>query len=224
MEKPEFYAEHFGTDFVRSETITPSWNVAPTMNVYAVAQHEDDRVLTSFRWGLVPFWAKDRKIGSRAINARIETAAEKPMFRDSFAKRRCLIPVDGFYEWQRKEIGKLPHYIHSTDGMPLSVAGLWSSWKDPETDERLLTCTILTGDPNSLIKPIHDRMPVVIPADSWDRWLDPGENDLKVVRSLAGVHPSSAMASYPVSTLVNSVANNTADLLTPLISPAVEAP
>lgn len=224
VERPEFYAEHFRADFVRSETITPSWNVAPTMNVYAVAQHDGDRVLTSLRWGLVPFWAKDRKIGSRAINARIETAMQKPMFKDSFAKRRCLIPVDGFYEWQKKEKGKLPHFIHSTDGKPLSVAGLWSSWRDPETDERLLTCTILTGEPNSLVRPIHDRMPVVIPEANWDRWLAPGEIDLDVARSLAAVHPSSAMSLHPVSTLVNNVANNSADLLTPLETPAVESP
>ena len=224
VEKPEFYAEHFGTDFVRSETITPSWNVAPTMNVYAVAQHEDDRVLISFRWGLVPFWAKDRKIGSRAINARIETAAEKPMFKDSFAKRRCLIPVDGFYEWERKQKGKLPHYIHATDGAPLSVAGLWASWRDPEIEERLLTCTILTGEPNSLVKPIHDRMPVVIPMDDWDHWLDPEEADPDRARSLAFVYPSSAMSTHPVSTLVNKVSNDTVDNLTPLITPAVDAP
>jgi putative SOS response-associated peptidase YedK len=224
VERPEFYAEHFGTDFVRSETITPSWNVAPTMNVYAVAQHEGDRILTSFRWGLVPFWAKDRKIGSRAINARIETATEKPMFKDSFAKRRCLIPVDGFYEWERKQKGKLPHYIHATNGAPLSVAGLWASWRDPETEERLLTCTILTGEPNSLVKPIHDRMPVVIPMENWAQWLDPEENNLELVRNLAAVHPSSEMSSHPVSTLVNRVTNDTADNLRPLTTPAVDAP
>ncbi|MCB1247363.1 MAG: SOS response-associated peptidase [Acidimicrobiia bacterium] len=99
VEKPEFYAEHFSTEFVRTETITPSFNVAPTMPVYAVAEHEGTRVLTSFRWGLVPFWAKDIKIGSRAINARVESAPDKPIFRDSFRERRCIVPLDGFYEW-----------------------------------------------------------------------------------------------------------------------------
>ncbi|KAA3635878.1 MAG: SOS response-associated peptidase [Armatimonadetes bacterium] len=222
VEKPEFYAEHFQTDFVRTETITPSWNVAPTMDVYAVAQHDGDRVLTSFRWGLVPFWAKDRKIGSRAINARVETAADKPMFRDSFATRRCLIPLDGFYEWERKAKGKLPHYIHNKDGSPLAAAGLWASWRDKETDERLLTCTILTGKPNELLEPIHDRMPVIIDEEHWDPWLDP-QTGADAVQGLVRVYPASRLVEYPVSTLVNNVRNDTADNLTPLETAAVDS-
>jgi putative SOS response-associated peptidase YedK len=222
FEKPEFYAEHFGADFVRTETLRPSWNVAPTTNVYAVATHEEDRVLTSFRWGLVPSWAKDIKIGSRAINARSETAPDKPMFRSSFTKRRCLIPVDGFYEWERKEKGKLPHYIFSADRKPLSVAGLWSTWNDPQTDERLLTCTILTGKPNELLSTIHDRMPIIIPDADWEAWLDTDNTDKEAIRSLMGTYPSDLMAEYPVSTLVNKVANNTPDLLTRLDTPAID--
>ncbi len=222
VEKPEFYAEHFGTDFVRTETITPSWNVAPTMNVYAVAEHDGDRVLTSFRWGLVPFWAKDRKIGNRAINARVETAADMPMFRDSFAEHRCLIPLDGFYEWERKEKGKLPHYIRNKDGSPLSAAGLWASWRDKETDERLLTCTILTGKPNQLLEPIHDRMPVIIEEKHWGTWLDPA-NGADAVNDIVTVYPASRLVEYPVSTLVNNVRNDTADNLTRLETAAVES-
>jgi putative SOS response-associated peptidase YedK len=222
VEKPEFYAEHFGVDFVRTETLKPSWNVAPTTTVYAVASHDDARVLTSFRWGLIPFWAKDPKIGSRAINARSETAPDKPMFRDSFAKRRCLIPIDGFYEWERKEKGKLPHYIYSSDGQPLSVAGLWSTWNDPATDDRLLTCTILTGKPNKLLSVIHDRMPIIIPKDDWEDWLNPDNTEKEAIRSLMGTYPAGLMAEHPVSTLVNKVANNTPDLLTRLETPVVE--
>jgi putative SOS response-associated peptidase YedK len=221
VEKPEFYAEHFGVEFVRTETLRPSWNVAPTTNVYAVASHDDERVLTSFRWGLIPSWAKDPKIGGRAINARSETAADKPMFRSSFTKRRCLIPVDGFYEWERKAKGKLPHYIYATNGKPLPVAGLWSSWNDPETDERLLTCTILTGEPNELLGTIHDRMPIIIPEGNWEAWLDPDNADKEAIRALMTTYPADLMAEHPVSTLVNKVANNTADLLTPLVTPAV---
>ncbi|MCZ7534077.1 MAG: SOS response-associated peptidase [Acidimicrobiia bacterium] len=221
VEKPEFYAEHFGVDVVRTETIKPSWNVAPTMDVYAVAEHDGERVLTSFRWGLVPFWAKDPKIGNRAINARVETAADKPMFRDSFASRRCLIPLDGFYEWERKEKGKLPHYIHNKDGSPLSAAGLWASWRDKETDERLLTCTILTGKPNQLLEPIHDRMPVIVEEEHWGTWLDP-TNGADAAMNAVGVYPSSRLVEYPVSTLVNNVRNNTADNLTPLVTAAVD--
>lgn len=223
VEKPEFYAEHFATDFVRTETITPSWNVAPTMNVYAVAEHADARVLTSFRWGLVPFWAKDIKIGARAINARVETAAEKPMFRDSFESRRCLIPLDGFYEWERKTKGKLPHFISSADGAPLSAGGLWASWQNPDTGDRVLTCSILTGDPNELVAPLHDRMPVIIDSSAWGDWLD-RTNGAEVARELARIYPSERMTEYPVSTLVNTVANDTADNIKPLETPAVGAP
>ena len=222
VEKPEFYAEHFGAEFVRTETLPVNYNVAPTETVYAVVEHEEQRALTSFRWGLVPFWAKDLKIGAKAINARSETAATKPMFRDSFKRRRCLIPADGFYEWQRKAKGKLPHFIHGADSKPLPLAGLWSSWRDPETDERFVTCTILTGRPNPLMEPIHDRMPIILAEDDWGRWLDPGYHDVEALEALMVPYPADAMAEYPVSTLVNKVANNTPDLLTPLTTPAAE--
>lgn len=224
VEKPEFYAEHFGAEFVRTETLKQNYNVAPTTQVYAVAEHDGNRVLTSFRWGLVPFWAKDIKIGNRSINARSETAATKPTFRSSFEKRRCLIPADGFYEWERKTKGKLPHYIYAADGKPLPVAGLWSSWKDPETDDRVLTCTILTGPPNDLLKPIHDRMPVILPQEHWAAWLDPSNDEVESLQSLMVPLASSLMAEHPVSTLVNKVANNGSDLVRPLSTPAVDQP
>ena len=223
VEKPEFYAEHFGAEFVRTETLPVNYNVAPTQQVYAVAEHEGQRSLTSFRWGLVPFWAKDIKIGSKSINARAETAATKPVFRDSFERRRCLIPIDGFYEWQRREKGKLPWFIHGADDEPLPVAGLWSSWKDPDTDERLVTCTILTTSPNDVMEPIHNRMPVIMPPDRWDAWLDRDNRDKEALTSLITPYPSSALALHPVSTLVNSVANNVPELIEPLTTPAVDA-
>lgn len=219
VEKPEFYAEHFGAEFVRTETLRESYNVAPTSLVYAVADHKGERTLTSFRWGLIPSWAKERKIGARTFNARSETAAEKPMFRSSFTKRRCIIPVDGFFEWERRVKGKLPHYIFGADKKPLPVAGLWSIWNDPDTDERILSCTILTGTPNGLLEKIHDRMPVIMPRDRWDAWLDPSLNDKETIKTLMDVYPADLMAEYPVSTLVNKVQNNTADLLKPLDMP-----
>jgi putative SOS response-associated peptidase YedK len=224
VEKPEFYAEHFGASVIRAEALQQNYNVAPTDQVYAVAEHEGDRVLTSFRWGLVPFWAKDVKIGSRSINARAETVATKPTFRASFAKRRCLIPADGFYEWQQKDKGKLPHYISSADRAPLALAGLWASWKDPETDERLLTCTIITGPPNALVEPIHDRMPVILPPDRWERWLDPDNEDTDELAHMLSAYPAEGLAEHAVSTLVNSVRNNTADLIRPLETPAAGTP
>jgi putative SOS response-associated peptidase YedK len=224
VEKPEFYAEHFGVEVIRTETLAENYNVAPTQQMYAVAEYDGARVLTSLRWGLVPFWAKDPKIGNKAINARSESAADKPMFRASFADKRCLIPIDGFYEWERKAKGKLPHFIRHADGTPLAAAGLWSSWKDPDTGERLLTGTILTGRPNALLEPIHDRMPVILPPDRWDEWLDRDVTDPGAVIPLLGVYPATAMTEYPVSTLVNTVANNTADLIAPLDTPAVDEP
>lgn len=222
VEKPEFYAEHFGVEMIRTETLAENFNVAPTQQIYAVAEHDDARILTSFRWGLVPFWAKDRRIGNKAINARIESAADKPMFRTSFADKRCLIPLDGFYEWERKAKGKLPHYIRNADGSPLAAAGLWASWRDPESDERVLTATILTGPPNTMLEPIHDRMPVILPADRWDAWLDRELTDRDRILGLVDVYPSDLLAEHPVSTLVNSVANNTPDLITPLETPAID--
>jgi putative SOS response-associated peptidase YedK len=224
VEKPEFYAEHFGAEFVRTETLVQNFNVAPTQPVYAVAEHDGSRVLTSFRWGLVPFWAKDMKIGSKSINARSETAATRSTFRDSFQRRRCLIPADGFYEWERKAKGKLPHYIRSADEEPLALAGLWASWHDPDTDERVLSCAILTGEPNRTVEPIHDRMPVILPRDAWGAWLDRETTDPQDVSALMTVYPADGMVEHPVSTLVNTVANNTPDLIAPLTTPAVEAP
>ncbi len=221
VEKPEFYAEHFGAEFVRTETLRESYNVAPTSQVYAVVEHEGDRALTSFRWGLIPSWAKEKKIGAKTFNARSETAADKPMFRSSFTKRRCIIPVDGFYEWERRgDKGKLPHFIFGADKKPLPAAGLWSTWKDQETDELLRTCTILTGTPNGLIEKLHDRMPVIMPENDWAAWLDPDLTDKEAIKALMGVYPESLMDEYPVSTLVNKVQNNTVDLLTPLNLPS----
>lgn len=218
---PSAYAAFFGADVAVSESLAPSWNVAPTDTVYAVARHEGARRLGTFRWGLIPFWAKDRKIAARNINARLETASTKPAFRESFAGRRCIIPADGFYEWQVLEQGKLPHFIHTSDGSPLALAGLWARWRDPETDERVTTCTILTGAPTAFIRPIHDRMPVVLPESLWDRWLDPEMADVdELTRLLSDVDPT--LSAHPVSTLVNKVANNVPELIAPLETPIAE--
>jgi putative SOS response-associated peptidase YedK len=219
---PGAYADYFGVDLVETEALPVSYNVAPTDRVYAVAEFEGTRRLGTFKWGLLPWFAKDRKMAARAINARVETAAEKPTFRDSFARRRCLIPVDGFYEWERKVKGKLPHYIYAPDGSPLPLAGLWSSWKDPETGERVTTCTVLTGPPTEVVAPLHDRMPVVIPRAQWDAWLDPDERDPERVAALLKAAASPDLAEHPVSTLVNKVQNNIPELIDPLETPAAD--
>lgn len=224
---PDVYATYFGADAVRTEALAPSYNVAPTDPVYAVAEHDGERLLGSFRWGLIPWFAKDRKVAARNINARVETAAEKPTFRDAFAKRRCLIPADGFYEWEKlgEGKGKLPHYIYATDRTPLAFAGLWGSWRDPETEARIRTCTILTGSPDPLVRPIHDRMPVILPARTWDDWLDRETQDVARISALLRDAEGPSLAEHPVSSLVNSVKNNLPDLIEPLrVEPGGQLP
>jgi putative SOS response-associated peptidase YedK len=210
------YGAYFSVDVVNTDVALRSWNVAPTKQVYAVAEHAGQRQLGTFEWGLVPPWAKDRRIGARLINARVETLAEKPSFRDSFRSRRCIIPADGFYEWETRPAGKLPHYIHAPDDHPLALAGLWSSWKDPETGERLRTCTIITGTPSDVVSPIHDRMPVILPPDAWDAWLDPDLQDVEQLRDIVERLPVPDLAEHPVSKLVNRPANDAPGLIVPL--------
>jgi len=220
-QEAENYGAYFSVDVVKTDAMLSSWNVAPTKQVYAVAEHKGERQLGTFRWGLVPFWAKDAKIGARLINARVETAADKPAFRDSFAARRCIIPAEGFYEWEPKDRGKLPHYFFDVDRRPLALAGLWASWKDPDSGDQIRTCTILTGEPNDVVEPIHDRMPVVLSEAVWDPWLDPGITDPGVIGDLLAVSTGPELVEHAVSTLVNRVANDVPELITPLESGAV---
>jgi putative SOS response-associated peptidase YedK len=219
---PDWYARFFSVDSILTEALEPSYNVAPTDPVYAVVQHDSERRLATFRWGLLPFWAKDRSMAARNINARAETVADKAAFRESFAGRRCIIPADGFYEWQVVAKGKLPHYIYGRDGGALALAGLWASWRDPGTQERVRTCTIITGEPNELVAPLHDRMPVVLPQGAWDEWLDPGNDDTDGLMRLMQPYPAPQMVEHPVSTLVNKVANNVPELIDPLTTPAAD--
>jgi len=217
-----FYADAFQVETMRTEGIPASFNVAPTDKIYAVAEHEGRRQLGVFNWGLIPFWAKDRTIGARNINARVESVADKPTYRDSFARRRCLIPADGFYEWQGLPKGKLPHYIYRRDDKPLAMAGLWASWKDPESGEWVRSCTIITGRPNAMVAELHDRMPVILPEAAWSVWLDRGIADRNLLEGLLGVFPEEEMGEHPVATLVNKVANNYPECIEPLDTAAVE--
>lgn len=215
-EPPEYYAAAFAVDTVRAAGLEPSYNVAPTDPVYAVVAREGERRLGTLRWGLVPHWAKDKKAAARHINARVETVASKPAFRDSLRRRRCLIPADGFYEWQRRPSGgKLPHYIYARDGRPLAFAGLWAAWKDPEDGDWLRTCTILTRDPDETVRPLHDRMPLTLPPDRWEAWLDPELEEPELVLA-AAAGATTPLARHPVSTMVNKVANNWPELIEPI--------
>src|SRR5690625_628174 len=193
----------FDIDEQRTEALPPSWNIPPTQQVYAVSEHAEQRILVSFKWGLVPHWAKDPSIGAKMINARSETVADKPAFSDSFVKRRCLIPADGFFEWQKlADKQRLPYFVHRTDGQPMAFAGLWSVWRpsDDPGAERLLTCTILTTRANDRLSEIHERMPVILEQDTWATWLDRSLDDKAQLTDLLQPADSEAVTAYRVST------------------------
>lgn len=192
----------------------PTWNAAPTQELPVVRAMSDGRKLNNLRWGLVPPWSKDLAIGSRMINARSETAAEKPSFREALRCRRCLIVADGFYEWQRDGDHKRPFCIHLRDRRPFGMGGLWETWSD-ENEQAVETFTILTTSPNSLLSPIHDRMPVIIPADQHDRWLAHDLQDPGQVACLMVPYPDDEMEAYEVTSRVNSPRNNDEACLMP---------
>jgi putative SOS response-associated peptidase YedK len=218
-------AEEFHVDAIKADDLPAKYNVAPTDPVYAVAISRDGlRQLGTFKWGLVPSWAKDPSIGSRMINARAETLSEKPAFRRLLAKRRCILPADGFYEWQRlgdpqaKKPRKQPFFIRRRDGKPMALAGLWEVWKprdDPDADW-LRSATVITGEPNELVGRLHDRMPVILPEEAWDTWLDPANEDTDALAKLLVPLPADQLEAYPVDTLVNSVQNDGPELIEPL--------
>ena len=213
-------AEHFDVDEVVAPDLGPRFNVAPTDPVYAVAETaERVRRLGTFRWGLVPFWADDLKVGARMINARAEGIADKPAFRRSFERRRCIVPADGFYEWERVAKGarKQPWYISGIDGEPLAFAGLWDTWRAKDDDAHpVRSCTIITGPPNAKVARLHDRMPVVLPREAWDEWLDPGNHHVAGLQSLLVAAPDDLFDLVPVSTAVNRVTNDGPDLIRPV--------
>jgi len=201
----EKLAKEFGLED-SSVDLPPNYNVAPTQGVAAVLAENGHRRLEVLRWGLIPPWADDPQIGSRMINARAETAHEKPSFRRAFRERRCLIPADGFYEWKRTNGTKQPYYIHMKEGRPFAFAGLWESWREEDGPE-VRSCAILTTRPNALASEIHDRMPVILPAGSREAWLDP-EAEKEELLALLEPYPEDEMEAYPVSRYVNSPQNN----------------
>lgn len=192
----------------------PRYNIAPTQAIPAIvetAAHQ--REFKPLRWGLIPSWSKDASIGNRLINARAETISEKPSFREAFRRRRCLIVADGFYEWKKSATGKKqPFYFRLTHGEPFAFAGLWERWQAHDGNT-LETGTIITTEANSLMASVHDRMPVILPPETYDRWLDPGATDLQ---PLLRPYASDAMTLYPVSLTVNSPSHDTPDCIQPI--------
>lgn len=207
------YAEYFAVDRLVAESLSPSYNVAPTDPVYTVAQWEEERLLGTMRWGLIPHWAKDKK--GMQINARSESVATKPMFRDSLSRKRCIIPADGFYEWEPKDQGRTPHWIYRADGYPMAFAGIWSSWKDPTSGEWVRTCAIITTEAAGDVAAIHKRMPVSLDPDVWDAWLDRDLTDLAQIEGLIRPIDADLLMEHAVAITVNSVRNNGPQLVEP---------
>jgi putative SOS response-associated peptidase YedK len=233
--RPEDLVEEFEIDpgAVPDQGVPPDYNVAPTKSVYAVlerppADAEDDdekaaavRQLRVLRWGLVPSWAKDPAIGNRLINARIETAPDKPAFRKAFARRRCLLPADGYFEWYGEKGRKQPFFIHPRDGGVLPMAGLYELWRDTskaddDPQRWLWTAVVLTTEAPDDLGRIHDRMPLLVERDRWAQWLDPGRTDAAELRELLVPAAPGRLGAYPVSTEVNNVRNNGPQLVDPL--------
>jgi len=198
-----FYAEYEGMDW------EARYNIAPTQTVPVIRQdaREPVRRGSLMRWGLVPNWAKDVTIGGSMVNARSETAAEKPAFKELLQRRRCLIPADGFYEWKKSGKSKQPYCFEMMEREPFAFAGLWDNWRTPE-GATLETCTILTTTPNELVADLHDRMPVILPAANYDLWLDPGFRDVAEATGLLKPYDAEQMRRYAVTTRVNDVAND----------------
>jgi putative SOS response-associated peptidase YedK len=211
---PELLAEVFGVPVL--EELPRRYNIAPSQQVPIIREAATDgRYLSSVRWGLVPHWAKDPSIGNRMINARCETVHEKPAFRQAIRARRCIVPASGFFEWAASPAGKSPHYVTMQDGSPLAFAGIWDSWKTPE-GEILETCAILTTTANSLMAPLHDRMPVLLHLSEFDLWLDRSMNNPEKLQRLYQSYPAELLQEREVSSMVNNPTHDTPENITPV--------
>jgi putative SOS response-associated peptidase YedK len=206
--RKQIIEEHFGAASWHADW-EPRYNIAPTQPVPVIRQHpkEPVRQLSMMKWGLIPHWAKDASGAASTINARSETAAAKPAFRDPIKFRRCLIPADGFYEWSGKGASKHPFCFEVNKGELFAFAGLWDGWKDP-SGNWIKTCSILTTTPNAVTSAVHDRMPVILDPVHYDLWLDPGMQDGAAITELLKPYDASQMRCYPVSTRINHVAND----------------
>lgn len=192
------------------------YNIAPGERIPVIDNRpKAERVLVPMRWGLVPYWAKDPAIGNKLVNARCETVAAKPSFRSAFARRRCLIAADGFYEWRRDGKSRTPFYVRRRDRGFLALAGLWERWHAPD-DTWLVSCTVITTAANRLMQPIHDRMPVIVAPEDYDRWLDPGELTRGALEDVLCSAADDVLETYQVSPLVNSVKNDSPACIEPI--------
>jgi putative SOS response-associated peptidase YedK len=203
-------------DLMDVPPLTPRFNVAPTQMVPAVRLKPETkkRELVMLKWGLIPAWAKDAAIGSQMIMARADTVEQKPAFKSAFQKRRCLMVADGFYEWQKTNGKKQPYFIGLKDQSPFAFAGLWEHWKNPEGDA-VESCALITTDANDIVRPIHDRMPVILQRPDYEKWLDLENQDTTALQKLLQPYPGEAMMAYPVSSFVNSPKNESSRCVDP---------
>jgi putative SOS response-associated peptidase YedK len=203
-------------NFIFPDKFAPRFNIAPSQPLLAIP-NDGANVADFFIWGLIPMWAKDPTIGNRLINARGETVAEKPSFRGAFKYKRCLILADGFYEWKANPgtKTKTPYFIHMKDRKPFVFAGLWDSWESPDGSS-IKTCTIITTEPNELMEPIHNRMPVILHTRDYAKWLDSAPQTPDSLVPLIKPYPADEMSAYPVSTLVNKPSNDKPELVVPV--------
>ncbi|MGK7371311.1 MAG: SOS response-associated peptidase [Candidatus Halalkalibacterium sp. M3_1C_030] len=215
-ENKEKLEEWFDADGEELDGIDPNYNVAPSQNMPVVGQNrEGGRSLQNFRWGLLPFWAKEKKVGYSMINARAETLDTKRSYKLYFKEKRCLVPASGFYEWKGEEGNKTPHYIYPTHEPMFAFAGLYSVWESPNGSEQIPTYTIITTDANEKMKELHDRMPAMLLKNEWGKWLDPNNHDTDALKDLLDPFPDDAIAFYPVSKKVGNVRNNSEELIQP---------
>ena len=214
--RKQLVEEYFGTDLAEYDW-NPRYNIAPTQHIPVIRQHPTapTRKLSMLRWGLIPSWAKDASVGAGMINARSETVAVKPAFREALQSRRCLIPADGFYEWQRNGQTKQPYCLEVGDGELFAFAGLWDRWTNPQR-EVIESCSILTTTPNTLLADIHDRMPVILNPDNYDLWLDPAFENTASLWEVLKPFDAGLMRRYPVSTRVNQSQIDDADCAKPV--------
>jgi putative SOS response-associated peptidase YedK len=208
--------EQFNFKWSNEITINPRFNVAPSQQILTIGSDGEKRIGTMMKWGLVPYWSNDTKIGYKMINARAEGIDEKPSFKTPFKRKRCLILSDGFYEWKKEEKKKQPFRFMMKDDRPFAFAGLWDQWD--KDGELLYSCTIITTTPNEMTQEVHNRMPVILEEDAYDLWIDAKMNDTEYLKSLLIPFPAEKMKSYPVSTLVNSPKNNVEECLSPINS------
>jgi len=199
------------------EDWVPRYNIAPTQPIPVIHQHPREPVLelSLMRWGLIPSWAKDASGAARMINARSETAATKPAFRDALKSRRCLIPADGFYEWAKTGKTKQPYCFEINDGQLFAFAGIWDRWRDP-SGQWVKSCSILTTTPNAVTSPVHDRMPVILDPDAYELWLDPGLTKVAAASDLLKPYDARLMRCYPISARINHVANDDEECARPV--------